>query len=377
MLFSIWGGQLLPVLVARIISGVAHGILYVTIVSHAGENSSNEMRGRQLAVFAVILTAAAFSVTACTYIDLLTGLGYSSFAERKIGFVMLVCTVVGVTLNTYRTHESVHFLLHRGRQYEAEETMMKIREEKSLTLAIQNELNEIRLLLSQDKMESRNIISNGNVRPVLLLILLKLQSVVTNNAIINTMLTYITVALLRPSVPTSLCTMILTGSRFLVTIVPIFVGDKYGRRWLQTWSGGSAAVMLLLFIILLMAFQEMIGFIILLVLFQGCLGFGVEPMHHVYTSEAFSINKKAFSIALISSVEYLLQILAIFGMLFFHALWNPFVLITAIVMLGIAAVLRIILPETRGLSLRQCRDVFRNVKHVNDEARTEHDLIVN
>lgn len=377
MLFSIWGGQLLPVLVARIISGTAHGILYVTIVTHTGENSTNEMRGRQLSVFAVILTAAALTVTACTYIDFLTVDGYASFAERKIGFVMLVFTVVGVALNTYRTHESVHFLLHRGRQYEAEETLMKIREEKTLTQAIQNELDEIRLLLSQDKMESRNIISNGNVRPVLLLILLKLKTVVTNNAIINMMLTYITVALLGPSVPTSLCTMILTGSRFLMTIIPIFVGDKYGRRWLQTWSGASAAIMLLIFIILLMAFQEMIGFIILLLLFQGCLGFGIEPMHHVYTSEAFSINKKALSIAFVSSVEYVLQILAIFGMHFIEAPWNPFVLITAIVMLVIAAILRIMLPETRGLSLRKCRDVFRNVKPVNDEARSGHDLINN
>lgn len=361
---------------ARIISGTAHGILYVTIVSHTGENSSNEMRGRQLSVFAIILTAAALSVTACTYIDFLTSEGYASFAERKIGFVMLVCTVVGVALNTYRTNESVHFLLHRGRQHEAEETMMKIRDEKSLTQAIQNELDEIRLLLSQDKMESRNIISNGNLRPVLLLILLKLKAVVTNNAIINMMLTYITVALLGPSVPTPACTMILTGSRFLVTLVPIFVGDKYGRRWLQTWSGASAAVMLLLFIILLMAFQEMIGFIILLLLFQGCSGFGIEPMQHVYTSEAFSINKKALSIAFVSSVENILHILAILGMHFIDAPWNPFVLSTAIVMLVIAAVLRIMLPETRGLSLRQCRDVFRNVKLVSEEVRSAgHDLI--
>lgn len=362
---------------ARIISGTAHGILYVTIVSHTGENSTNEMRGRQLSMFAVILTAAALSVTACNYIDFLTGEGYASFAERKIGFVMLVCTVAGVALNTYRTNESVHFLLHRGRQYEADEMMMKIRFEKSLTQSIQNELDEIRLLLSQDKMESRNIFSNGNVRPVLLLSLLKLKAVVTNNSIINMMLTYITVALLGPSVPTPACTMLLTGSRFLVTIVPIFVGDKYGRRWLQTWSGGSAAVMLLLFIILLMAFENMIGFIILLLLFQGCTGFGIEPMHHVYASEAFSINKKAFSIAFVSSVEYALQILAIFGMHFFDAPWNPFVLTTAIVMLAIAAILRIMLPETRGVSLRQCRDVFRNVKHVNDEARSGHDLIMN
>lgn len=362
---------------ARIIGGTAHGILYVTIVSHTGENSTTEMRGRQLSMLAVILTAAALSVTTLTYIETLTGEGYTSFAERKIGFVMLVCTVAGVALNVYRTCESVQFLLYRGRQYEAEETIMKIRDEKSLTMSIQNELDEIRLLLSQDKMESSNILSNGNVRPLLLVILLKVETVINNNAIINMMLTYITVALLGPAVPTSVCKMILTGSRFLVTIVPSFVGDNYGRRWLQTWSGFSAATLLLLFIILLMAFQELIGFIVLLLLFQACLGFGVEPMHHVYTSEAFSINKKAFSIAVVSSVEYALQIFAIFGLYLIDRPLNLYVFITAIVMLVIAAVLRIMLPETRGLSLRQCRDVFRNVKHVNNETRSGHDMIMN
>lgn len=243
---------------------------------------------------------------------------------------------------------------------------MKLRNESTETGSIRNDFADMRLMVSQEKNEKKNIFSKGNGRPIVLVALLRIQSFLSNNHVLNFLLIAIVQALLIDKVSIFASPMILTGARTIATIASIVVGDTFGRKWFLTLSGGVAGLAILIFGVLLMTVVNFSGFVGFLILFQAFAGYGIDPMQHVLTAEAFSPNKKAWSIAFVTTLEYLLQIIAVYVMYHLDGTVDVIygvLLTTGIAISILAAVLQIALPETRGMSLKQSRDEFRSGKN--------------
>lgn len=366
VIFIVWFEHYAAILAGRMLAGMSHGIVYIALIFHAGENTISDMRGRMLSGLAMITTLSAFLVTFLNYMNSFLNITAYSYNDMTIGVVTLVCAGVGIVLNTIFTYESVLYLLQRGQDREALQTIMKLRNESTETWSIRNDFADMRLMVSQEKNEKKNIFSKGNGRPVVLNALLRLQAFLSNNQVINLLLIAIVQALVIDRVSIFASPMILTGARTITTVVSMVAGDNFGRKWFLTLSGGVAGLAILIFGVLLMTVDILSGFVGFLVLFQVFVGYGIEPMQHVLISETFSLNKKACSIAFVTTLEYLLQIIAVYVIYHLNGTAEVIygvLLTTGIAILILTAVLHIALPETRGMTLKQSRDEFRSGKN--------------
>lgn len=364
--FIVWHEHYAAILAGRMLAGMTHGIVYIALIAHAGENTVSDMRGRLLSSLAMITTLSAFLVTFQNYIYTNVNNSAYSYNDVTVGVVTLVCAGVGIVLNTICTYESVLYLLQHGQDREALQTIMKLRNESTETWSIRNDFADMRLMVSQERNEKKSIFSKGNGRPVVLVAFLRIQAFLSNNQVINSLLIAIVQELLIDKVSIFASPMILTGARTITAVLSIALGDTFGRKWFLTLSGGVAGLAILIFGVLLMTVDTLTGFVGFLVVFQMFVGYGIDPMQHVLVSEAFSTNKKALSIAFVTTLEYLLQIIAVFVMYHLHRTAEVIygvLLTTAIAILILAAVLQIALPETRGMTLKQSRDEFRSGKN--------------
>lgn len=356
----------LAILFGRMLGGIAHGILYVTIVSHYADNTIAEMRGRTVSSIGVIFNSTAvfvalFNLNNNGLIDV-----SSAYSDQLTGILTLVWSIVGLAINYFFTRESVPFLLRRGQEQDALQTLMRLRNESTDTPSIRNEIDDMRQLVNQAKIENQNIFSNGNVRPLLLVTMLKLQAFLTNNAIFNFFLIIIVQVMLVGNSAIFVGPVFLICFRILAGLVPLLAGDSFSRKWFLTSSGSISGILLGVFGILLMFLNTEVGFVVLLAFFQLLVGFGIDPMNHVITSEAFAINKRAWSIAFVTSIEYILQLIAIvvlYNIVVTDTAIYVIVLGSAILIATLAGFIYFLLPETCNLSILQCQDVHRRPNH--------------
>lgn len=351
----------IAILIGRMLAGIAHGTLYVTMVSHYADNTFAEMRGRSVTLIAVMYNLAATIVAAFNLYSSDTLNIISSYSDGIIGFFTLILAIIGLAINYFLTYNSVQFSLSRGQEHEAVQDLIKLRGESTLTPSIRNELDDMQEMLNQANIENENIFANGNIRPLLLVTMLKLQGFLTNNAIINMLLIGFAQFLLGTSL-IFVGPVFLTCFRLLASLVPMLAGDFIARKWFLTPSGAISGIVLAVFGILIIFVNLEVGFVVFLALFQISVGFGVDPMNHVITSEAFARHKRAWSIAFVTSVEYALQILAMVVMYYFiGAATTTHIIVvgSAVLILLLAAAIHFLLPETCNLSIWQCQDIHR------------------
>lgn len=98
--FIVWFDHYAAVLAGRMLAGMTHGIVYIALLSHAGENTVSDMRGRLLSSLAFITTLSAFLLTFLNYINSNVYISAYSYVDMTIGVVTLVCAGVGIVLNT-------------------------------------------------------------------------------------------------------------------------------------------------------------------------------------------------------------------------------------------------------------------------------------
>lgn len=365
ILYIAWPEDYLAILFGRILGGIAHGILYVTIVSHYGENTAADMRGHSISTIGVIFSSSAV-IIALFALNKNEISDDSSYSNRLTGILTLIWSVIGLAVNFFLTIESVPFLLLRDQEQEAIQALMKLRSESTETPSFQNELDDFRQMVDQAKEENQNIFNNGNVRPLLLVAILRLQAFLTNNSIINTYLITVVQFTLGGGTATFVAPVFLTSFRLLGGLIRLLAGDLVTRKWYLTPSGIVSGILLGAFAVVLMNVRLETGFIVMLVWFEFMAGFGIDSMSHVITSEAFAINKKAWSIAFATSIEYVLQLVAIVVM-YNRNLTDTTIygvlLASAILIVLLAMTVYFLLPETLNLTIKQCRDVHRSLKH--------------
>lgn len=377
LLFIIWDEHSEAITAGRLLIGGAHGIAYVALIMHAGENAAKNMRG-------TILSTVNFSLYTGIFMSVvITGtvtFNYYSMGpenlsgERIIGIVgvLLAAIACAKTMSV----ETIPFLLRRNNRFVAMKNLKNLRDSPDETLELTQEMEEFELMVVQDRQNNGNIFTNGNGKPLMQMIMLRLMVALTNNYFINFVAISSASQLLTLNdfAQQLLVPLIVVAPRLAMSIMQIFYADVFKRKIQMIVSATLAAVLVIVVGILMntlnLTFYNYmtinIVFGVLWLVFQFACGIGMDQMQDVYLSEAFSTAKKPWSIAFVVSIEHLFHIFMIgmyyffvnSGNIFYIAHWNAFIFVTGSVIFLFGLILFFALPETRRMSLKQAKDAF-------------------
>lgn len=287
-------------------------------------------------------------------------------SDRILGMFGLSFSMLGIFGTVFLTYESVPFLLRRDKDSEAVVNMLKLRNESALTTKLTNDLDELKLMVSQDKMESENIFVNGNLLAMAKMVGLQMLSTLTNNFLLNVIMIALCMEVFEPD-NYHISAVLLSGIRFAGSFIAIFTTDFIRRKIHLTGSGVTCATLILVLAITVVSVNEFgtkTSWIpaTLCIAFQLFASIGIDPIQQILVSEAFSTSKKAWSIAYVATTENIFQLLLI-GCFFIDGITYltmiAVLFTTAGLMFALVVVLQLSIPETLSLTIRETRDLFR------------------
>ncbi|KAG4072894.1 hypothetical protein HA402_002637 [Bradysia odoriphaga] len=360
----------------RIVMGLAHGMAYVTLITHAGENAARDMRATILSIVNCMLYTGIFVsvVIAGTYrFDFWEYSGPMS-ADRIVGLVGVGLGLASICLTMLLTIESVAFLLHQNIVQNAMPNLKRLRGTTHETSAVSHEMEELTLMVAQDKRDNWNIFMDGNGRPLVLLILMRLMVAVTNNFLIN-VFAFAFVIQMVAGLEHYYVPLVYIAPRLGMSILQIFYADILKRKVQLIVSSVLASITLIVIGIVLNTVDPFsndqratqIAFGSLWLIFQFSCSIGMDQMQDVYLSEAFSTAKKRWSLPFVVGIEHMFHILMI-GLYFiifdgccpinFEDVATPVIFASAGVVLFLGVLLIFLMPETQNSSPKQARDMF-------------------
>lgn len=344
------------VLIARFIAGIGHGFAYVAVCQHFGEISIDTQRGR-------IGTSLHLFMLKGGIISGNVIINYFSVDSRMdpnrflgICCLFLCCFAILATLTLYK--ESIVTLIQSSTREDAIKTMMLLQGQFEETAEITDTYNELKMMVSEDKLKSADIFSEGNLKPLIMVLLLRMSFVLSFNFAIK----YIHFTLVHDSKPLFDYTFILNFAHTFVVVVVLFTIDRYGRRAHILLSAGATSVVFIIFGCL-QAFYSVSALLIfiMLTLFELFSAIGLGLTAHIYSTEAFVTTKKPGSISFTSIIEHCLQIMFVVWVQIVtdaYLLCIILLLISGIVLGFITIYFDRHLPETKNLSIREARNKF-------------------
>lgn len=157
-------------------AGLLYGITLVTLILHIADNSSQYMRRHFMWTISTInilptVLLAEFISTVTGFCDVNASIGVIMFAMAIFTLIFMPCT-----------YESIVFLLGNGTDLRALEIMLKLRNESRHY--IRRDFNELKMMVVEDFSDDGNIFANGNSRPLILVLLLRILNVLlTSNCV--------------------------------------------------------------------------------------------------------------------------------------------------------------------------------------------------
>lgn len=366
LIMIIWYAHDIGILFGRMMAGLGHGLVYNVIVIHAGENSVKQIRGIVTSSINCILWLSIF-IGSLVVATVQMGISTSISSDRMIGIFSLAFSVFAIMYTMFWTEESVVYLLNHGKLGEALELLAKLRNETETSSSISDDFEEMRLMVNQDHQENENIIKNNNEKPLILMVVLKFLHVLTNNFLFNWIFMTVTVQII-PESNRKMSPVILTSLRFVGSVLQTFLADSLGRKIFLAISSMLSGITLLILEILLITianFDQITNWSAsaLCIAFQFFVAFGIDPIGTCMLSEAFATSKKNWSVVFVTICENAAQMFLI-GLCFvdgviIEATFHLFLFISVSLILIFVVILFCCLPETKGLSLSETRDLFR------------------
>lgn len=354
--------SLFLMMVARILIGFAHGYAYLTVIVHGSEIMTQKLRGMMVSVLSFV-TISSILVTG-TLILSLSSEKHGFGAMQWIGMLGMIYSVLGIVLIAFFTQDSPVLLMRQKKYDQAMALMVKVRNETVETWSIKNEYNELRTMVEEDGDSSRNVLHDRNIRPLLLISLLKIGSVLSFNFSVNMVRLQYVDKLIDEEEGTNSAALAFMFVRMMTAMVTMFIIDAKGRRplFLISFVGSSVCLMVMGVIV---AFDSHAGDSWFMTITQFAMeiagGLGIVAIADVYTSEAFSTMKKANSIGFTTGAEFLLHAVIIFVTynVISTTTFNWIFLVgSGVLVMGITVFLHKKLPETAKMSIRQSRNEF-------------------
>lgn len=312
--------------------------------------------------------ATTFAVSAT--LGMIIGIGFSenaweitSYIRWILNIVLLSFPICSLVVTYYAVFEPITRLLRLDLETEARQALSDSRNGLIDASVIHYEIDERKLMLNEDYNDVENlrcgfqkVFSNGNAMPLLLLIILRVLHVLTSNTYL-----YVLSAISIYSSLNFVMHTVLMFTRLMIIFIPKYSIDKLGRLNLLLASGLGSGILLIPFATHHMDYINIPGNLLGIITFSIHIfaSLGIEPVQHIYVTEAFPLAKRNASIAIVTCVEYILQEIIVLLLLLGEKTTLQIILITTpFVVLLLTIISFIKLPETKSMTLRRCRDEF-------------------
>lgn len=347
--------------IARFLAGFSFGFIYIVLTTQIADNVMKSVRGYMLITFSMTIT-----------FGYALGLGFSENSWKSVQYmgwifniVLISFPIASLILTHFVTYEPVTMLLKMGLEAEAQNVLHESRNGLIEASIIQYEIVERKLMLIEDYDNEENqccgllnVCGNGNVMPIILMVLLRILNVFTSNVYF-----FILSALSIHRDLNFIIHIVLMATRILILIIPKYSIDKLGRKNLLLASGLGSGLLLLPFAAKHMDYIEIRADLLAIITFGIHIfaALGIEPVQHIYVAEAFPLSKRNGSLAIVTCIEYILQgVITIWVMLGQTVCLHIVLLMSPFAVLLLTIILFIKLPETKSMPLRKCRDQFNN-----------------
>jgi Sugar (and other) transporter len=343
------------VVFGRFFAGIAHGLTYVTIASHLGENCCKSLRGLHA-------TFNFFCVSCGIIISIMVGKACADartdidYPMRIAGGVSCFISIIAIIMTYKHSRESIVDLIRRGREFEALRVLQHLRGENFETTTMRDDFDDLKAMISEDKVMSASIFRERNVWPLIIVTMLKFSFVLSFNSSLNA---------IRLDTPVIVQNdfeyLWIFFPRIIIGILIAFSIESGRRIHFLTSSIMTLACLIAIGTLRLLLTPSSTIETILFLLYEisGAIGLGAAV--HIYDSEAFRSVKKVKSIAFSSIIEQVLQIIFIILSLYvkgiqFYA--EIFLLSSAVLLVLISLFMFCYLPETSHISIRSARNMF-------------------
>lgn len=350
------------IMASRLLIGFTYGYVYVTCIVHASEIMTQTLRGMIVATFNFIVISGIMMTSSHLMSTDIESYQEGFSVMQILGVTMVIFPVMGMIFLPLFTEESPVDLMTKKKYDNALSLMVKVRNQDDVTWSIRNEFQELKTMVEEDQQMSRNIFHDGNERPLVLIILLKVGSFLAFNFGVNIIrLSSLGGIFKDEEGQVDFGGLVLISFRMIFGMVTLFTIDNVGRKRNFEISYAGTGTAFIALGLALYFFNNVYLVVPIQFLIEIFGGIGIGSIADVYTSEAFSTFKKPTSIFLASSIEFALQILAIAMCLGreVNELYSMiFLVVSGGILLIIFNYLRTRLPETAKMSIRQTRNEF-------------------
>lgn len=337
---------------ARIISGIAHGIVYLTVLIHASEVAVPKLRGMIVASAHLCVFVGVF-ISSSTLIPVYKIRSYEVDPTQLMGLIGLKCIVAGLLIAIFLNRESPVFLIKKYREEEAMMVLMRLRSESHETMSISHDFEEFHEMILEDNNSSLNLFKYW--RSFAFVMLLKIVFVSSFNMPLNNY--FLELAKLHfYDAEDDKTGVVLSGVRWAAMLLGMFAIDF--KRLTLFFISTMSTALILLFILLKPISDESYGSVIVTIGFQLFAGIAIGQIGDIFSSDAVNTRVKPYFIAITSMLENLIQILLIVSYFYLKISIVNFMACFCLLLAVGATIGLTILPDTSWLSLRNARNKF-------------------
>lgn len=327
-------------------------------MTHIGDNVMKTVRG-------YIATTSSLSAS----VGFIIGVGFNgnlfkseSYLRWIFHIISILSPIISIILTRYLTYEPITLLLKLGFEPEARDVLRHLRNGVTDELFIQHEIDEKRRMLIEDYDDNGQrcgfvgVFSNGNLKTIFLILMLRLLNVFTSNIYL-----YIVSATSIHQDSNSIVVIIILVVRMLILFIPMYSIDKLGRKSFLLTSGLGSGILLLPFATQQMTYTNFRGDLFAIITFSIHIfaALGIDSVQHIYSSEAFPLNKRNASLAIVTCFEYILQgTIVVLVLLECTVILDIMLLVSPFFVILLTIISFVMLPETKALATRRCRDQF-------------------
>lgn len=288
-------------------------------------------------------------------------MGTGSTVNIWIILMLFILTFLGLGTIWLAT-EPITRYLYADNFTEAQTTFSNLCNDVIDPIRVRTEVCEKARMISEDYDDKESHISwfeifnNGNIKPILGMILLRSLTFLTSNRF---MITLSGAAMFESKI--FFMEIIILIVRFVVLFVPLYSLDKLGRKAMFVISGIGSGIFFIPFAFSVLRFirirDDLLAIITIMI--HIFAAFGIESTQHIYVTEAFPLSKRNASIAFVTCIEYIWHGIVLVWWINKRTIFLRCTLLVAPFWLIIGTIILFSqLPETKSKTVRKCRSAF-------------------
>lgn len=275
--------------------------------------------------------------------------------NRFLGIFSLVFSLLAIASSALYK-ESPVTLIKKGKEVEALKTMFILRGKEGETKEITESLDEFKEMVAEEKHINEGIFGTENIKPLVIVLLLKISFVLTYNYSLK----YIHHVITKNS--SFNYNFILNLTHTFTVVAVLFTIDKGRRIHFAISSFGTSLILIVFGVLRATVFADSKFFVFIMFLaFELLSAIGIGLTAVTYSTEAFYTLKKPRSIAFTAIFESCLQILFVIwaeNVTYLNVFDVVLFLFSGIILGLISVFLFYKLPETSNISIRKARNKF-------------------